>query len=1172
MAKQQIRIIDANEAAADVAYRTNEICIIYPITPASGMGELSDAWKAEDRKNIWGDTPDVVEMQSEGGAAGAIHGAAQTGALTTSFTASQGILLMIPNMYRIAAELSPTVFHVASRALAPQGMTIYSEHSDVMAVRSTGFALLSSNNVQEAHDFAAIAQATTLKASIPIVHFFDGFRTSHEVSKINYVDDEILKQLIDDEAIFAFRARRMHPENPIVRGLVYNNDIFFQQRESVSKYYDAMPQIMQDCMDQFGKLTGRYYKIYEYYGDPNAEKVIILMGSAADTAEETIAHLNKTKEKVGVLKVRLFQPFSTEHFFKALPATCQKIAVLDRIKDPGAGGEPLYQKIATAVLQRATSTNSKLPLIIGGRYGIGGKEFTPSMIKAIFDELDKETPKNQFTIGIDDDIQHSSIAYEDVINIENDKVKQAIFYGLGADGTVSANKNTVKIIGSETENFVQAYFVYDAKKSGSKTVSHLRFSPEPIKSAYLITNANFIGVHQFNFVYEMDVLKDAANGSVLLLNSPYSPDETWSKLPCSLQSAIIDKTVKCYCIDAYKVARDSNLGHRINTIMQTCFFALANIISKDDAIEKIKTTIEKTYSKKGADIVKQNFAAVDNALANLHEVPIGSKTTTDCASIKAVNGDQPQLVKDVIIPMMAGHGDKLKVSQLPPDGSYPTNTTKLEKRNIALEVPVWDMEKCIQCGKCSLVCPHAVIRAKKYDADLLKDAPENFKAVDAKGKDAAGQKYTIQVSLEDCTGCKLCVENCPVKDKALHMENRESILDKERESVEFFNRLPSANKNDITSYTVNNIQFIEPQFEFCGACAGCGEAPYVKLISQLYGDRLLIANACGCSSVYGGNMPTSPWTLNKDGMGPTWSSSLFEDNAEFGFGMQLTEDQHRQEAEKLLRELSQQIGDNLVSALISAPQTNDLEISEQRARVTELKQKLATINSPKAKHLLTLANNLVKHSVWSFGGDGWAYDIGFGGLDHVMASGRDINILVMDTEVYSNTGGQASKASPRGAVVKFAANGKPKAKKDLGLMMMSYGDVYVASIALGSNPMQAIKAIKEAEAYNGPSLILAYSHCIAHGINMQQGMQQQDKAVKSGYWLLYRHNPELIKEGKNPLQLDSKEPTVAFEDYIKNENRYQVLARSNPERAKKLIALAEEDVARRWNLYKKLAS
>jgi pyruvate-ferredoxin/flavodoxin oxidoreductase len=1170
--KNDIIVIDGNEAAADAAYRSNEICIIYPITPSSTMGELADQWSAENKSNAFGTIPDVVEMQSEAGAAGAIHGALQTGALATTFTASQGLLLMIPNMYRIAAELTPAVFHVSARAVAPQGMSIYCDHSDAMAIRSTGFVMICSANSQESHDLAMISQMASLQSRIPFFHFFDGFRTSHEVRKVLRISDEQIRELIDANLIHEHRQRRMCPENPFGRGLIYNFDVFFQQRETVNPYYEQLPAILDECTAKFAKVTGRKYKMVEYFGDPNAEQVIILMGSGTETVHETTAYLNGLGQKVGMMRVRLFQPFPTAEFLKELPKTCKSIAILDRMKEPGANGEPLYQKVITTIFELHNSGKlSTLPKLIGGRFGIGSKEFTPGMVKAIFEELKKPEPRNHFTIGIDDDVTNTSLPYDKHLDIEKDSVIRAVFYGLGADGTVSANKNTIKIIGEETDFDVQGYFVYDSKKSGSRTVSHLRFGADKIYSTYLIRSANFIAVHQFNFVNKFDVLKLALPGATLLLNSPYSAKEVWDHLPCSLQDTLIKKKIKLFVIDAYRVASENEMGERINTIMQTCFFALSNVLPREEAIAKIKSALKKTYGNKGQAIIDKNFKAVDETLANLHEVKIPAEVSSTCEIPVVVSAKAPKFVKEVTAKMIADLGDDLTVGQLPPDGTYPIETTKWEKRNVSLDAPVWDPNTCIQCGRCNVVCPHSIIRVKTVDEKVLEKAPASFKSAPLKGKDAAGQKYILQTYPEDCTGCGLCEENCPVKTKAIKMDKKEKFLKDEQANIEFFETIPYKDRSTLTAATPNAVQYLQPLFEFCGSCTGCGESPYVKLVTQLFGDRMIIANACGCSSVYGGNLPTLPWVKNSEGYGPSWSSSLFEDNAEFGFGFRLTEDKHRQQAIELLNRVKDRLNTQLIDEIINAEQKTEEDIYAQRKRIASLKKELQNFADPIAKDILSLIDHLAFHSIWSIGGDGWAYDIGFGGLDHVIASGRNINLLVLDTEVYSNTGGQASKATPRGSVVKFAASGKSKAKKDLGLMAMSYGDVYVTSIAMGANMAHAIKAIKEAESYQGPSIILAYSHCIAHGIDMRKGMQQQELAVKSGYWPLYRYNPDRVKEGLNPFQLDYAKPSIPFAEYARNENRFKILAKQDPERAKILMELAQGDINRRWEIYSKLA-
>jgi pyruvate-ferredoxin/flavodoxin oxidoreductase len=1173
--------IDGNEAAAYVAYKTNEVIAIYPITPSSPMGEFADEWSAYGEKNIWGTVPLVVEMQSEGGAAGAVHGALQAGALTTTFTASQGLLLMIPNMYKIAGELTSTVFHIAARTVATHALSIFGDHSDVMATRATGWAMLFSNSVQEVMDFALIAQASTLAARVPFLHVFDGFRTSHEVMKVEKLGEDDIRAMIDEELVRAHRQRALSPDRPFIRGTAQNPDVFFQSREGCNPYYQAVPDIVQRNMDKFAHLVGRRYHLFDYVGAPDAERVIVLMGSGCEAAEETVDYLAQRGEKVGVVKVRLYRPFSVPHFLSALPKTVKVIAALDRTKEPGAAGEPLYQDVVTAVNEGMASGTAPFtghPLVVGGRYGLASKEFTPAMIKGIFDELAKPQPKNHFTVGIVDDVTRSSLDYDPNFDIEPKDVVRALFWGLGADGTVGANKNSIKIIGEETPNYAQGYFVYDSKKSGARTISHLRFGPRPIHSTYLIRKANFIAVHQFGFLERYNVLEAAEEGATFLLNSPYGPDEVWDHLPRSVQEEIIQKRLKFYVIDAYSVARETGMGVRINTTMQTCFFAISGVLPRDEAIARIKEAIRKTYGKRGEAVVQKNFAAVDAALAHLHEVQVPERVTSTVDLLPVVPPAAPEFVQKVTAPIIAGQGDLLPVSALPADGTFPSGTAQWEKRNIALEVPVWEPDICIQCGKCVLVCPHAVIRAKVYDESALAGAPPTFKHTDARWKELPNMKYTLQVAVEDCTGCSLCVEVCPAKDKtqvgrkAINMQPQLPLRARERENWEFFLRLPDVSRTDSLKFnSVKNVQLLRPLFEFSGACAGCGETPYVKLISQLFGDRAFIANATGCSSIYGGNLPTTPWTLNAEGRGPAWSNSLFEDNAEFGLGMRLTLDKQGEYARELVTRLRDVIGADLADALLHANQADEVGIAAQRARVAELKARLAGRAEPAARDLLTLADMLVNKSVWIVGGDGWAYDIGYGGLDHVLASGRKVNVLVLDTEVYSNTGGQASKATPLGAVAKFAAGGKPTAKKDLGLMMMSYGSIYVAQVAMGANDTQTVRAFLEAEAYNGPSLIIAYSHCINHGIDMTKGLQQQKLAVESGYWPLYRYNPALKAEGKNPLQLDSKAPSIPLQDYAYNETRYRMLEQSDPEAAARLLAEAQKAVNERWRKYEQLA-
>ena len=1180
---RQMVMTDANEATAWVAYRLNEIIAIYPITPSSPMGEYADAWSAQGIPNIWGTVPDVTEMQAEGGAAGAVHGALQAGGLTTTFTASQGLLLMIPNMYKIAGELTPTVFNVSARSLAAQALSIFGDHSDVTAARATGFAQLASASVQEAQDMALIAQAATLRSRVPFLHFFDGFRSSHEIAKIERLDEEDLQALIDDDLIAQHRARALSPDHPVLRGTAQNPDVFFQGRETVNSYYDKTPEIVQDVMDKFAKQVGRSYHLFDYVGAPDAERVIILMASGTETAEETAKALVKQGEKVGVISVRLYRPFSTRHLMQALPATVKVIAALDRTKEPGAGGEPLYLDVVNAVnegLDLGIAPFAAQPKVIGGRYGLSSKEFTPAMVKGVFDEMSKATPKNHFTVGIYDDVTHTNLDWDPSFEILGDHDVQAMFFGLGADGTVGANKNSIKIIGEETDNYAQGYFQYDSKKSGAVTVSHLRFGPEPIRAPYLISEneANFVACHQFNFIEKFDMLKYARPGGIFLLNSIYSPDETWDHLPAKVQTALIQKDLQFYIIDAYEVASKTNMGQRINTIMQTCFFAISGILPKDQAIEEIKKSIKKTYGKRGEAVVKQNYAAVDSAIENMYRIDVPDKVTSEISMLPPVPETAPDYVRDVLGTIIDRRGDDVKVSEMPVDGTFPTGTTQYEKRNVALEIPVWDPDLCIQCGKCAFVCPHATIRTKVYDEALLEKAPETFKSTNAKFREFRdGWAFTVQVAPEDCTGCGMCVENCPAKDrenpsrKAINMEPQPPLREQEAENWEFFTSLPYPDRKSFTPHTVKNSQLLEPLFEFSGACAGCGETPYIKLATQLFGDRMVIANATGCSSIYGGNLPTTPYTKNADGRGPAWSNSLFEDNAEFGLGMRLTIDKFVEYANELLAKLRDDVGAELADEILNASQKTEEELEVQRSRVEQLKKKLEKLNTPAARNLLPIADYLVRKSVWIIGGDGWAYDIGYGGLDHVLASGRDINVLVLDTEVYSNTGGQSSKATPRAAVAKFAANGKDLPKKDLGMMAMSYGYVYVARVAMGASDRQTLQAFIEAEAHEGPSLIIAYTHCIAHGINMRLGLKQQDLAVKSGVWPLYRYNPALAAQGENPLSIDSKEPTVSVEEYAYNETRYRMLLQSNEERAEVLMAKAKNDAASRWTLYQQMA-
>ncbi len=1180
---RQMVMTDANEATAWVAYRLNEIIAIYPITPSSPMGEYADAWSAKGIPNIWGTVPDVTEMQAEGGAAGAVHGALQAGGLTTTFTASQGLLLMIPNMYKIAGELTSTVFNVSARSVAAQALSIFGDHTDVTATRATGFALLASSSVQQAQDMALIAQAATLRTRVPFLHFFDGFRNSHEISKIERLDEDDLRALIDDDLVAQHRSRALSPDHPVVRGTAQNPDVFFQGRETVNPFYDKTPDIVQEVMDQFAEQVGREYHLFDYTGAPDAEKVIVLMASGTETAEETARYLADAGEKVGVISVRLYRPFSAKHLMEALPGTVKVVAVLDRTKEPGAGGEPLYLDVVNAVkegLEEGMAPFETLPKVIGGRFGLSSKEFTPAMIKGVFDEMDKDAPKNHFTVGIFDDVTHTNLDWDPSFEILGENVHQAMFFGLGADGTVSANKNSIKIIGEDTDNHAQGYFQYDSKKSGAVTVSHLRFGPDPIRAPYLISEgeANFVACHQFNFLEKYDMLKFARPKATFLLNSICGPDEVWDHLPKKVQQALIEKDITFYIIDAYEVARQTDMGQRINTIMQTCFFAISGILPKDQAIDEIKKSIKKTYGKRGDAVVQQNYQAVDSALKNLFEVEVPDEVTSEIPMLPPVPQEAPEYVREVLGKIIDRRGDDVRVSEMPVDGTFPTATTQWEKRNVALEIPVWDPDICIQCGKCAFVCPHATIRTKVYEEKYLENAPETFKHTNAKFREFRdGWAFTVQVAPEDCTGCGMCVENCPAKDrenpshKAINMEPQPPLREQEAKNWDFFDSIPYPDRKSFTPHTVKNSQLLEPLFEFSGACAGCGETPYIRLATQLFGDRMIIANATGCSSIYGGNLPTTPYAKNAQGRGPAWSNSLFEDNAEFGLGMRLTVDKFVEYSRELLEKLADDVGKDLAEAILNADQKSEEGLEAQRARVDQLKEKLKTMDSPAAKNLLSVADYLVRKSVWIVGGDGWAYDIGYGGLDHVLASGRDINVLVLDTEVYSNTGGQSSKATPRAAVAKFAANGKDLPKKDLGMMAMSYGYVYVARVAMGASDRQTLQAFREAEAYEGPSLIIAYTHCIAHGINMKLGLKQQDLAVKAGVWPLYRFNPELAAEGQNPLSIDSKEPTVPVEEYAYNETRYRMLLQSNEERAEVLMQKAKHDAASRWTLYQQMA-
>ncbi|HBY94807.1 MAG TPA: pyruvate:ferredoxin (flavodoxin) oxidoreductase [Chloroflexi bacterium] len=1181
--------IDGNDAAAYVAHKTNEVIAIFPITPSSPMGELADQWSALGEKNIWGTVPLVQEMQAEGGAAGAIHGALQAGSLATTFTASQGLLLMIPNMYKIAGELTSTVFHIAARSLAAQGLSIFGDHSDVMAARAAGWAMLFSNSVQEVMDFALIAQGSTLEARVPFLHVFDGFRTSHEIMKIEKLTEEDIRALIDDDLVRAHRLRGLSPDRPFIRGTAQNPDVYFQARETVNPYYLATPTIVQNAMDKLAALVGRQYHLFDYVGASDAERVLVAMGSGCEAAEETVNALVARGEKVGLVKVRLYRPFSAEHFLAALPATTRVIAALDRTKEPGAAGEPLYQDVVTAVSEgfangqmrrtpEGRRSSDDFPRTIGGRYGLSSKEFTPAMIKGVFDEMARPQPKNHFTVGIADDVTHTSLDYDPSFTIEPPDGVRALFWGLGSDGTVGANKNSIKIIGEETDHYAQGYFVYDSKKSGARTVSHLRFGPRPIHSTYLIQSASFVAVHQFNFLERYNVLQVAEEGAAFLLNSPYGPDEVWDRLPRMVQEQIVAKKLKFYVIDGYGVAKAAGMGNRINTVMQTCFFAISGVLPRGEAIAKIKEAIEKTYGKRGEAVVRKNFEAVDSTLDQLYEVRVPDRVTSTIEMPPVVPPQAPEFVRRVTARMMAAEGDLLPVSALPVDGTYPSGTSQWEKRNITLEVPVWDSDLCIQCGKCVLVCPHAAIRAKTFDESALMGAPETFMSADARWKELPGKKYALQVAVEDCTGCSLCVEVCPVKDKrqaerkALNMEPQLPLREEGRKGWDFFLSLPEVPRHDGLKFNnVKNVQLLQPLFEFSGACAGCGETPYLKLLSQLFGDRAIVANATGCSSIYGGNLPTTPWSFNKQGRGPAWSNSLFEDNAEFGLGMRLTLDKQTEYARELVARLRDAIGPELVEGLLYADQSDEAGIEAQRQRVVALKALLAGREEPGARDLLSLADVLVKKSVWIVGGDGWAYDIGYGGLDHVLASGRNVNVLVLDTEVYSNTGGQASKATPLGAVAKFAAGGKATPKKDLGMIAMSYGTIYVARVAMGANDVHTVRAFVEAEVYNGPSLIIAYSQCIEHGIDMAKGMNQQKLAVESGYWPLYRYNPALKVAGQNPFQLDSKAPKIRLEQYAYNETRYRILTQTDPETAAHLMAEAQKEVDERWHKYEQMA-
>jgi pyruvate-ferredoxin/flavodoxin oxidoreductase len=1183
MSKNAATMMDGNEAAASVAYRLSEVIAIYPITPSSPMGEFSDEWSAKQRTNVWGAVPQVIEMQSEGGAAGAVHGALQAGTLATTFTASQGLLLMIPNMFKIAGELTPFCMHVAARTLATHALSIFGDHSDVMACRSTGFAMLASCNVQESHDLALVAHAATLRARVPFVHFFDGFRTSHEVNRVEPLSDDVLRALVDDERVAAHRRRGLTPDRPVLRGTAQNPDVFFQAREACNPYYEVCPSIVQEAMDEFAARTGRAYRLFDYRGHPQAERVIISMGSGAETVGETADWLAAQGERVGALTVRLFRPFSIADFVSALPATVKSIAVLDRTKEPGAVGEPLYLDVVAALAEaRAAAIGDEVnpvvnAVVVGGRYGLSSKEFTPTMVKAVFDELSRPRPRRRFTVGIKDDVTHLSLDYDPQFDIEPDDVTRALFFGLGADGTVGANKNSIKIIADHTGEHAQGYFVYDSRKSGSSTVSHLRFSHRPIRAPWLVTKAQFVACHHFALLERMDVVENAAPGGTVLLNVPGGgPDDVWDRLPREVQQQIIDKNLKLYAIDANRVAREAGLGRRINTIMQTCFFSLARVMSAEEAIAEIKDAIEKSYGRRSEEVVRQNCAAVDNAIANMFRVAVPKEVTAAQARPLAVPAVAPDFVQRVTGVILAGHGDSLPVSALPVDGTWPTGTSRFEKRCIATEVPQWNASLCIQCNKCAMACPHAVVRVKVVEPDALAEAPESFNTLAYRGTEFPGARYRLQVSPEDCTGCELCVEVCPAKDKAnprrkaLEMRPLEELLGTESRNFAYFLTLPEAPREKLPA-TVKHTQIMEPLFEFSGACLGCGETPYVKLLTQLFGDRTLIANATGCSSIYGGNLPTTPYTTNRDGRGPAWANSLFEDNAEFGFGMRVAVDQMQVQACTLTAMLAERIGRGLADALLAADQEDEAGIAAQRVRVAELKRVLANIDDPVTRRLGELADYLVRKSVWIVGGDGWAYDIGYGGLDHVLASDRDVNILVMDTEVYSNTGGQQSKATPMGASAKFATAGRGTGKKDLGMLAMAYEHVYIAQVAFGSRDSQTLQAFKEAESYRGPSLIIAYSHCIAHGYDLTRGLDQQKLAVNSGHWSLYRYDPRRLARGEKPLELDSGPPKARLADFMANEARFRVVERDDPERFKQLVKASEAKARIKQDLYRHLA-
>ncbi len=1181
---ENLSIMDGNEAASWIAYKTSEVCAIYPITPSSGMGEHCDEWSGEGVENIYGQVPRIMEMQSEAGAAGAVHGALQGGALSSTFTSSQGLLLMIPNMYKIAGELTPTVFHIAARTLATHALSIFGDHSDVMAVRSSGFAMLFGNNPQEAMDMALIATATTLRSRIPFLNIFDGFRTSHELNMVEVIPDETIRAMIDDQDVAAHRRRSLNPEHPFIRGTAQNPDVFFQSREAANSYYDRVPELVEQSMKKFAELSGRHYQLVSYHGAADAERVIVIMGSALGAVRETVDHLNAQGEKVGVVNIHLYRPFPLAQFMKALPHTVKTVAVLDRCKEPGAIGEPLYQDVLNALHEylpagdamRNGHAGRPAPRVIGGRYGLASKEFNPAMVMAIFNEMNSPNPKNHFTIGINDDVTHHSLSYDKQFSLEKQHAFRGLFFGLGADGTVSANKNSIKIIGDTTDNFVQGYFVYDSKKSGSLTVSHLRFGKQPINSTYLINSANFVACHHFNYLEKYDVLKDAEPGAVFLLNTPFAQERVWDELPRNIQEEIKHKKLRFYVVNASRVAREAEMGSRINTILQTCFFAISGILPRDEAIQRIKDAIAETYGRKGEKVVQKNFEAVDKTLENLFEIdytnlPLGDKKSED-----AIHGNAPDFVQHVLGKIIAGEGDSLPVSAFPVDGTFPSSTTKWEKRNIADEVPVWDESICSQCGKCFLVCPHAAIRCKVYDKSLLANAPETFKYHTPVGKEFIRDEevYTLQVSVEDCTGCRLCVEVCPIESKtekghkALNMVEQLGLKEPEALNWDYFLSLPDLDRDRVNHSSVKGSQFLEPLFEFSGACSGCGETPYIKLLTQLFGDRMIVANATGCSSIFGGNLPTTPWTVNKEGSGPAWANSLFEDNAEFGLGIKLATDKKREMASMLLQSMRGAVGEELADAILLTEDKTDSEVQKKRQKVNELKRALRASSHPDASRLLQVAEFLERKSVWIIGGDGWAYDIGFSGLDHVLSTGENVNILVLDTEVYSNTGGQKSKASPLGASAKFSINGKTTTKKDLAWQAIAHGGVYVAQIAFGANDTHTVRTIMEAEAFPGPSLVIAYSHCIAHGYDMACGVSQQDNAVKSGYWQLFHYNP-LLEKGKR-FSLDSKEPSIGLEDFLYNENRFNVIRKDHPDVASDFLAHANADLLQKWDRLKML--